>query len=157
MEVFPSIYEVFRKLINLYAARFDYEDGVAELNLHLIEVLYSLDLSRFESDESFGIQKYIAVALRNRYMSLSIKKSQRDKNSMPLFDNVAVEKENRDDLIALWQVFSRLNEKQKEILVYKYIYGYSDAELSRVYGVSRQSVNGMKIRALATLRRYMER
>lgn len=154
MRSFPLVYEVFKKLIKLYAARLGYEDAVSELTLCLIEVVCGMDLSRFESDDSFGIQKYIAVCLRNRYIVLSMKKCEYEKCTVPIYDNVAAKKEKTDEVIMLNQAFNLLNQRQKEVLIYKYIYGYSDVELSKMYGISRQAVNGLKIRALAILRNF---
>ncbi len=156
MEAFALIYEAFRRLINLYASKIRYEDGVSELTLFLIEVLYGLDLSRFKSDDSFGIQKYIAVSLRNKYISLSMKSSQYEQYCLPLFADVIGKRDKTDEMILASQALSYLEPKLREVLIYKYIYGYSDAELSKKYGVSRQSVNKMKIKALAKLRRYFK-
>jgi len=155
MSVFPTIYENFKKLINVYASRLFYEDGVSDLTLFLIELLYNIDLSRFEEDETFGIKKYIAVCIRNKYIALSMQKDIYINNTLPLLDIAAFENDCFDDAILISQVLKVLNEKQKSVLVYKYIYGYSDCEIADNLGITRQAVNGLKNRALAVLKELL--
>ncbi len=155
MKSFPLIYENFKKLIGLYASRLIYEDGVSDLTLFLIELLYGLDLSRFDDDESFGLKKYIAVSLRNQYIALSVKRDTYTNNTLPLYDDSVSNTYNVDDLILVVDALNDLNNKQKSVLVYKYIYGYSDFEIANALGISRQAVNGLKNRALSVLKHFI--
>ncbi len=103
MTVFPLIYENFQKLISVYASRLFYEDGVSDLTLFLIELLYSIDLSRFEADETFGIKKYIAVCLRNKYITLSMQKDMYINNTLPLLEDAVPVTDEFDDTVLVSQ------------------------------------------------------
>ncbi len=48
-----------------------------------------------------------------------------------------------------------MNEKQKSVLIYKYVYGYSDCEIACALGITRQAVNGLKNRALTVLKELL--
>ena len=153
-DAFCLIYKLFQRLIRLYAARVDYEDAVAELNLFLIELLHKLDLTRFSDDYSYSIQKYIAVSIRNRYLDILKKQIERIQKSLPLFEFSNAKEEYRDEKIMLPDAFELLTPKQKMVLKNKYIYGYNDIEISKMMGTTRQAVNGIKRRAFEILRAY---
>ncbi len=155
---FYLIHKVFERLIKLYASRIYYEDGESELNLFLIELLYKLDLSRFDSlDSSFTIQKYIAVALRNKYLDVLKKSIELNQKTLPLLEQKADEEEHFYEKLMLPNAFSLLTVKQQEVLIRKYIYGYKDTEISETMGISRQAVNGIKNRAIEILKNYYQK
>lgn len=150
MGAFPQIYGEFERLIYHYSKKLDSEDVRQELTLFLIELLYKIEVSSSE-----GIKKYIAVCLRNKYIYLSKQKQL----GFSLIDKVA---ENYDtycdfceDTVLLKELISKLPIKQREVIVYKYIYSYSDIEIAEIMNISRQAVNRIKNRALCGLREYI--
>lgn len=154
--VFPIIYEEFKKLINHYSFKLAYEDAQADLNLFFIELLYSINISHFPSDESLGIKRYIAVCIRNQYIVLSAKYDRLKNFSLPLFENANGYFGEYDDMILLKDALGLLSDKQKRILIHKYIYGYSIAEISQKLGVSRQTINDTKKRALSSMKKFLK-
>ncbi len=153
-EAFLLIYKVFERLIRLYAARVDYEDAKAELDLFLIELLHKLDSTRFLSDYSFSIQKYIAVSIKNRYLDLLKKRIERIQKTLPLFEISNTNEDYYEEKIMLPDAFSVLSPKQRMVLKGKYIYGYNDIEISKMMGTTRQAVNSIKNRAFKILKAY---
>ena len=57
-------------------------------------------------------------------------------------------------LLSVEDMLNCLSQKQKLIMIYKYIYGYSDIEISMLLNISRQAVNRLKNRAITTLKEY---
>jgi RNA polymerase sigma factor (sigma-70 family) len=155
-EVYSLIYSEFEKLIGLYASRLKYEDAVSELTLFLIELLFSIDLSKFDDGMGFWIKRYIAVSIKNRYIALSIKNSKYQSFNMSIFDNSGSYLKSMDEKIILIDGFDRLSQKQRQVLVYMYIYGYSICEISKIFGISRQAVNDIKNRALINLKKFLK-
>ena len=153
-KAFASIYEVFKDLIVHYASRMCCEDGKSELDLRLVEVLHRVDITSFKSDCSHSLQKYIAVAIRNRYIDVS-KKGREDVNTVQSFSNVnASFSERPDEKIIFYEAFSRLSHKQKQVLNYK-LCGYEDIEIAQIMGITRQSVYGIKQRAFNTIKNFI--
>ena len=64
MTTFPMVYANFKKLIFFYAKHLRYEDAAEDITLFFIELLYVLNLSKFRSDDSESLERYIAVCLR---------------------------------------------------------------------------------------------
>ncbi len=149
------IYRVFERLIRYYSARMCCEDGESELTLRLVELLHKLDLSRFKSDESFGIQKFIAVSLRNRYIDIS-KKGRFELMTIQHLTDYAFTQKYVDEKIMLPDALSVLSKKQRLVLDYEYFYGYNGEEIAEMMGTTRQAVNGIKQRALNTMKNFYE-
>lgn len=155
MNAFTDIYEEFRKLINFYASKLNTEDSLPELTLFLIEILYEIDLERFSSDLSDSIARYIAVSLRNKYISVSRDNQKYRSLCSELYENQIFDKCDAIENIFIADALRRLSAKQKLVIVYKYIYNYSDTELAFMLGTTRQAINRIKNRALSVLKKLL--
>ena len=155
MAVFESLYDEFKKLIMYYAVKLHYDDSAGDLTLFFIELLYSIDLKRFDSDESFTIKHYISVAIKNQYITLSMQNDNYVRISNKLYDNLDGYLPDFEDRFSLLECIKTLSHKQKMIIIYRYIYGYSDNEIGVLLGISRQAVNRIKNRALITMKEFL--
>lgn len=150
---FSIIYDVFKKLINFYSKKAGDEDVEQELMIFLMELLYDIDLSRFEDNEKDNLKRYIAVALGHKYINI-IKEIQNSQNKFyELLECDFFHYDNTESDIYVKSMLENLSPRQRMIIVYKYIYNYSDVEISYILGISRQAVNRLKNRALGTLRK----
>lgn len=155
MAVFEQIYDEFKKLIMYYAVKLHYDDASSDLTLFFIELLYQMDLSRFKDDESDTISKYISVAIKNQYIALSAQNEQYIKVSNKLYDNLDGYFPNFEERFSLAESIKVLSRKQQAIIIYRYIYGYSDCEIALLLGITRQAVNRIKNRALLILKEFL--
>lgn len=62
---------------------------------------------------------------------------------------------NTDTQILLSDALLYLSERQKQMITYKYYYGYSTKEIAEILHISRQSVNQTILRGLDILRNYI--
>lgn len=153
-EIFPDILRIFKHLIDHYAKLLGNDDGRQELILFFVELLFSIDTEKFTSDSSNSLSRYIAVSLRNKYIELSKRNAKYEKSHLPIFDNcfgIEYEIEFRFETADMLKFLSK---KQQDVIICKYFYNYSDAEISKLMGISRQSVNNLKNRALEALRQF---
>jgi len=150
--VFFEIYNEFEKIISVYSARLGGEDTVQELTVFLIELLCEIDLQKFEADSSNGLCGYIAVSIKNKYIELSKKRQQESKIhiSYDKIDNFLLFA--TDEYFGISEPLKYLSPRQQLIITYKYIYNYTDCEISSVLGISRQAVNRLKNRAIKILK-----
>ncbi len=151
MQAFALIYSEFERMIDYFYRKIGDEDSRQEMIIFLIETLYSVEISRFPDDRGDGLKRYIAVSIRNKYISLSKKHQDEIFSSTPFFDCYAGYQDNIDRIF-IGEMLNRLSCKQRAIIVYKYIYGYSDIEISKLFGISRQAVNRLKNRGIETIR-----
>ena len=63
--------------------------------------------------------------------------------------------EESESSLTLRDGIKLLNERQRESLILKYIYGYSDAEIAERLGITRQAVNRLERRGLEILKEYL--
>ena len=146
--------EEFGGLIYCYAGRLGGEDYREELRSAFIEILYKINTQKFKRDDSDSVKRYIAVALRNKYISLSNAKQKYEKIELGNVDEFCSYKISFEERIMIKDMLGLLSSKQRQIITYKYIYGYSDIEISNHLNISRQAVNRLKIRAIRTIREY---
>ena len=150
---FYEIYKEFEKSILKYAAKTGGEDARQDLILFFIELLNTINLDKFKDKFSDGLSRYIAVSLKNQYIFIS-------KNKNKDIQQISFEETENflgfvyDDYFGISEALSKLSEKQRFIITYKYIYNYSDTEISDILGITRQAVNRLKNRALKTLLEY---
>lgn len=156
MSVFALIYEDFRKLILFYSGRLEDEDAYQDMNVFFVELLYSINLSLFKVDESDCLHRYIAVCIRNRYLYLLRKKRKYEKLNRELFESSLLYDNLPEENLYITQALETLSEKQRLAIIYKYIYNYSDVEISQYLDITRQAVNRLQNRGLKTLKKYYE-
>lgn len=151
---FELIYDEFKDIIYYYARKQNDEDIIGELTLFLIELLYKINLSNFKSDTTVDIRKYISVSLKNKYISILRKQTK---------DNIILRDVYEEDLIYnnpapmyidICDAFENLTERQKSVVVCKYIYCLSEKQISQMLNISRQAVNRLKNKALDVLKEY---
>lgn len=152
MSAFSLIYDEYKRLLQFYSSKVGGEDAQQELTVFLVELLYGIDISRFEGDTSTSLARYVAVCLRNKYIEIS-KREQRCKS----FENQFFENEGFPDNfehLEISEAIKQLTPKQRLVIILKYIYGYSDNEIGASLNISRQAVNRLLNRALEDLRSY---
>lgn len=158
---FEKIYKVFEKLICCYSYRLKNDDDIfQELNVFFVELLRQLSLNRFHPDQSTGLQQYVAVCIRNKYISYSKLKQTRETFFTDYCEEISVQQSETELLewrVLLSEGLARLTAKQKQVILYKYVQGYSDAEISQMLHITRQAVNRLKTRGLLLLRDFLQK
>ncbi len=144
----------FERLIYCYARRLGGEDYLEELRAAFIEILSNINTKKFKCDGSDSVKRYIAVVLRNRYIALSNEKQVYEKIALGKVDDIYSYTVPFDEQIMIKDMLGLLSPKQRQIITYKYIYGYSDIEISEFFNISRQAVNRLKTRAIKAMREY---
>ncbi len=153
MTAFEIIFEEFKGLISFYSKKLDYEDALGELTLFLLELLHSIDLSKFKKEKSDTLKRYIAVCVRNRYIALSKQFCERQKHELSLFEKDS-ESCGFEGMLEILDALKYLKTSQRNVLIYKYAYSLSDCQIAEMLGITRQAVNRLKNRGLKALKDY---
>ena len=151
---FEEIYECFIGLMKHYSYRLDGEDMLQELSMFLVKLLRSVDLSKFSDSDDNGLQRYISVALRNCYIFTAREKSKGNIPTYPFNEIIPISWDSIDERVNLSDAFSYLTFSQRKVMVYRYLYDYSDAKIATILKISRQAVNRLHRRAIESLKRY---
>ena len=154
MTAFPIIFNEFEKLINFYSYKLSDEDAFQELTTFLLELLYNLDFRVFKKDSSDSLKRYIAVCIRNKYIAISKGIEKHKTADFPVFENAAADYSDFLQSQILKDAVRLLPPKQRRLIIYKYIYNYSDVEIAEFLNISRQAVNRLKNRAIENLKAY---
>ena len=151
-EVFPLILRGFERLINHYARLLGNSDDTQELNLFFIELLFRIETEKFASDGSNSLSRYIAVSLKNKYIEISRQSCKHKAQTLPFYESFYLTETDLEERFETAEMLEMLSQKQRLVIIFKYFYQYSDIEISKLMGISRQAVNNLKNRALETLR-----
>ena len=139
-----------------YEKKLGYDDAGQELTLFFIELIYGLDTDKFSPDGTDTLKRYIAVSIRNQYILLSKRNKRYVLSSNELLDNMGNYTIRPEEGISLAEGLRLLSQRQRTAVVYRYIYGFSDAEIADMLSVSRQAVNRLERRGLEVLREYYQ-
>ncbi len=145
---FNLIYNEFYKLLLLYGSRVGDSDSTQELSVFLVELLFEINISKFESDESEDIKKYIAVCLRNEYYAMLKRKHNRLSLYCELNCDIPEPEHDVESNLFVRQCLGMVNESQREILILRYFCDYSDSQIAEKLHISRQAVNKARNKAI---------
>ena len=138
--------------MNFYARKLNDDDSAQDLTLFLIELLYDIDLSKFTKNDD-GLQRYISVSLKNKYHAL-LKQKCKFKMQIETLKNCENDFSDINSNLSFKEALECLSERQRLIIVYKYIYCLTDCEIANALNISRQAVNRLKNRSFSILKGF---
>ncbi len=147
----------FDPLIKKFAKKLDYEEAETDLVISLIQIIKTVNLSKFSNVLEGALVKYICNSLTNGCIDLFRKYVFKRTKELELdLDIIQIEidmdsKMFIDDLLNL----SFLTNQQRLILKQSYISEYSDAEIAKMLNISRQAINKTKNRGLHAIKNYL--
>lgn len=158
--ILNEIVQDFTPLIKKYTFLLKHEDAQADLQLDFIELICNFKTDSFSPKEDKYVLAYIEKSIRNAYIRRSKEKVRQ--NHCDFFEDLthtqkhvaektAATYDRYDELDAA-QLKQLLTPCQFKVVYYLYFTDLSVKETGQALGISRQSVNKTKSKALATLR-----
>lgn len=147
---FEELLDKFKPLITSYARKLyylEYEDSVQELSIALYEAIFTIK----DSSNEYACISYIQKSIINRFTKLYHKSKEVQKLqsiNLAIDENKDLESsyQKTDDCIFKTDLESLL--KKRTVLEQKIIYmisqGYTDEEIGRFLGYTRQYINRLK-------------
>ena len=151
---FDDIYVHYKKLLYFYGGKIGDKDAVHELSAFLAEMLFKINILKFEKDNSDDLHRYIAVCLRNEYYAILKRKQNAKLSFSELTADIPEPHRNIDNSIFIRECLALVSDTQKKILVLRYFYDYSDYEISEKLHISRQAVNKARKKAIDKIRNF---
>lgn len=151
---FEGLLDKFKPLITSYARKLyylEYEDSVQELSIALYEAIFTIK----DSSNEYACISYIQKSIINRFTKLYHKSKEVQKLqsiNLAIDENKDLESsyQKTDDCIFKTDLESLL--KKRTVLEQKIIYmisqGYTDEEIGRSLGYTRQYINRLKKKIL---------
>lgn len=147
--------ENFEPLLNKYSKNTYYSDMKSDLTLFFIELIPKIPIHKDNFKQDKYIISYIHKSLRHQYVLLNKKYNNNLNNEQPLESKnymLSVFNQSYDD-IELKSIMERLTLKEKQVIIYKYRYNLSFADIAKITNKSRQCVYKTHKRAINKLRR----
>lgn len=143
----------FSPLIKKYKRKLNYEDAENDLIEHFIIIIRGMPTMNTEAKAI----KYINFCMKNKFIKLS-KKNKNYSDKIILIDfteDIYCNQTGHKQLsIDMKNCLNQLSDNRKKILILRYIYGYSDEEISNMMKISRQAVCKSRKKALEQLKSY---
>lgn len=141
----------FGKLIKHYAYKFEIKEDREDVEAELWSFLYSL----IESGRGIS-QRYVAVAIRNKYIAISKSYQEKLKNETNSSDfYVKVKNDRFIEEIEMRDLLNKLGVKQREVIVLHHVYGLSFEEIANKRGCTRQATTRLNNRGIEELRKIL--
>ncbi len=143
---------------NIYFNNYDVEDNKQDLIVSLINIVNKIPIDNPGFKNEGCLVNYIYKALLNSRKDMYINKNiKRDFIENKYLSSVVEFKDNYfvEDIesnIEIEDMLKCLTEKEKRVIKYKFINDNSEDEIAEILGVTRQSVNRMKNKALRKLK-----
>ncbi len=149
-----KLYNKFLPKIKKCGRNLNYETAETDITIRFLEFIKNTDFNALNSKCDGAVVNYTNKFFINAYLNLLKTHKSKiqyvyldDENTfikdVPYYDEI-------DDLENVY--LSYLTELQKKIIIFKYIYGYSDNEIAKSLKISRQAVNRTKNRGLNTIK-----
>jgi DNA-directed RNA polymerase specialized sigma24 family protein len=141
----------FKPLLRSRALRLGYPEAEQDLVYHFVEIIHGMDLKRISPLDG-KLVSYLAVAVNNASKKLSYQRYDYQNKILLTEDEMqylSYEDSNND----FWDTVKQtLTEIEYKTVVLSVEAGFSDIEIARQYGVTRQTVRNIKVRAYNKLR-----
>lgn len=152
----------FSPALKKYARKLETEDAYYDLQVEFLDLILNLDCSKLRETGDGAMVQYLSQSIYHAYIKLL---RQLIDNKMPnistddLTDSMLYQSCCIDSLkdFTLDIPSTLLSPLEADAFFQISILGYSAAELARKKGVSRQSINQAKQRAILKLRHHIER
>lgn len=142
----------FQLLIKKFARQLNYDCAETDLIIYLLEFIKKMDIEKMEKLSEGELVNYIIRLLRNKKIDIYRKNCLAIEEIHTEEDSYIENKLEIEEQMDLKQLIKTLPNKHRIVIISKYIYGYSDAEIGTSLGISRQAVNKLKNKALEKLK-----
>lgn len=152
--------EKFMPLISKLTFKLKYDEAKTDLVIAFIELIDNIKLYNFEENNEGALVKYIQSSLNRRSIDLYRKNVLNNIQHLELNETTISDcpMDSILDKILVDSILhiSTLTEKQKNILVERYIKNNSDSEIAYDLNISRQAVYENRKKAINTIRTFLE-
>ncbi len=150
-----TIVDKFKPLLKKYAYHLNYDCAETDLIIFLLELIRKVEWRSLSNLSESALVNYIVHALRNKKNDL-FRKSKRSLQEVRLMEEYLCQEDSDIiNAISIQQLLKQLTDKQRKVIIYKFLLGLSDSEIGIKMKISRQAVNQIKNRSLITLKELL--
>lgn len=155
-DTFILIMDKFEPKLNKLQRNSVYEDMKSDLILFMFKLLNKIPLEKEIFREDKYIISYINKSLKNHYIYLN-KTNYEVMSKELVLEEIYIN--NGDDNcfsnIIFEDIIKTLSDTEKDMIFKKYKLNYSEAEIARMKGISRQAIHKTHIRALSKIKKTL--
>lgn len=154
---FEPILQYYKFYIKYLARRFNIEEYSPNISIKLWTIVSEIKVDRFENNSS--IDSFIKKCLRNYAINLFRKYVESNliiyNDEILNIEGSKIKNSKELDIesnINFYDLIKKLPKIQREIIALRYDKGFSDKEISKLLGITRQAVYKSRKKAIESLR-----
>nr|WP_312580050.1 sigma-70 family RNA polymerase sigma factor [Sedimentibacter sp.] len=148
-----ELYKIFLPRIKKFGRKLFYEEAETDITIFLLEFINKANLEKFQNRTDEEIDSYMYKVFKNKYINILRQNINKNIETTILeTDFICYDCYEKLDKEYFFGLMQSLNDIQKKIIIGKYVYDYSDIELSALLKVSRQTIYKHKKKALTILK-----
>lgn len=149
LDFYPTIKNLSKKI--------GYEEAETDLTISFLELIKKIDTEQFFYKDNKKIAKFINVFLKNKSVDFFRKYVLRQEEFVEINYDLLKDTSNLDfnSNIFVLELIEKLPLRQRQVIVKKFIFEFSDIEIAEQLQISRQAVNSIKRRALNRLKKIL--
>lgn len=159
---FGELISMFQPLLRKYAFLLNYTDAYDDVYDCFIDCIYKIPLQKLKTSENDAVVlAYIKTSMKNAYIALS-RRNGKFKSQISLED-LEIQKEQHcflqtdfDEHILKDELKQLLSPREAMLIEAEIFNGYSDSEIAKSLGISRQAVNKQYRKAVEKVKKYYE-
>lgn len=153
-----KLYYKFLPLIKGYGRKLEYEEAESDFTIFLLEYINKMDLDKFKNRSDGEIVNYINLIFKNKYIDI-LRQSINKKIETTVIETVFICNDcyNKLEEEYIFSLMQSLNDIQRKIIVGRYLHGYSDNNLAKIFKISRQAVYKHRKKALKLIKIEMSK
>lgn len=154
LDLYKKFLNDFKPLINKYCRNINKnfsEDLKQDLNLEVLKVITKIVNKNIKFKTYNHFISYILKSLKYSYIQFLKKCSYQNTEIPDNFINSYSDESISDNLL-FFDIIKSLSEYEQQILIYLYIYNLKATEIAKIYNVSKQNINQIKLRSLKKLK-----
>ena len=150
MSVYPFPFEFSKEEVRAMNQNFDFANDDAQIISYIQKTVHNTAINYFAKNSRLKVTEFVPGQKTLDYFI--------EEQSMYQQETVAVVSENLSldfSNFALAAEFQKLSDKDQSLLIQKYIFGYSDYEISIQLSMTRQGATKKRQRILGKIRKHL--
>ena len=147
-EMLLYLCEKFKPLLKKYSYMLGYEDAYSDLLVSFIKCIYKMPLTNGNFCENdMYILSYIKKAIHNSYIQLNAKFEKKENRELYIEDDNNISdvlyknSDSYNQSLFIIDISYILDKAEYDLFVLKYLYGFSNREISCYFKISRRAID----------------
>lgn len=151
------LYNKFLPIIKYYGKKLPYDEGETDITIFFFEFIKNCNLKKLKNRSNGEIFNYVKISIKGKFLNTIKQINKQNIKLVQFMDNsVYDDSHNFLEMRDFIMKTENLNTLEKNILIGKYIFDYTDIELSKILNITRTTLFKHKKKALNLIKEKID-